>query len=374
MIKIKKVKIYHLEYPLKDFVIASFGLMKSRPALLIEIKDYNNNSGLGEIWSNFPADGASYKFNLFKNIFIDKLIDVNFNDPSDVYKIYKSIKTIFVQSADLGSYDSIISAINSAIWDLFAKNKQTPLNKFLNKKSSNEINTYASGINSNDAINTINKARESGFNAFKIKIGLNINLDFKLINKIFKFKLPNEKIMLDVNQGWDRKYALIYLRKIKKYQIYWIEEPISALSSDMEYLKLVNSSPANIALGENIYNEKTFDLFIKNKNLNFIQPDISKYGGISFPIKYMNTRYKNKVFLHFLGSGVGYISSAHVMSAINSNGLLETDFNKNPLRDLIFTEPIKVTDGKIKLNSKPGIGFNLSKNTLKKYLIKQFVK
>ena len=133
MIKIKKVKIYHLEYPLKDFVIASFGLMKSRPALLIEIKDYNNNTGLGEIWSNFPADGASYKFNLFKNIFIDKLIDVNFNDPSDVYKIYKSIKTIFVQSADLGSYDSIISSINSAIWDLFAKNKQTPLNKFLNK-------------------------------------------------------------------------------------------------------------------------------------------------------------------------------------------------------------------------------------------------
>ena len=75
-----------------------------------------------------------------------------------------------------------------------------------------------------------------------------------------------------------------------------------------------------------------------------------------------------------MGSGVGYISSAHVMSAINSNGLLETDFNKNPLRDLIFTEPIRVVDGKIKLNSKPGIGFNLSKNTLKKYLIKQFVK
>ena len=68
MIKIKKIKIYHLEYPLKNFVISSFGLMKSRPALLIEVKDFNNNVGLGEIWCNFPSDGPAYKFNLLKNI------------------------------------------------------------------------------------------------------------------------------------------------------------------------------------------------------------------------------------------------------------------------------------------------------------------
>ena len=374
MIKIKKIKIYHLEYPLKNFVISSFGLMKSRPALLIEVKDFNNNVGLGEIWCNFPSDGPAYKFNLFKNIFINKLIDININDPIHVYKIFNSIKTIFVQSDDLGSYNSILSAINCAIWDLFSKNKKKPLNKFINTKSSNDINTYASGINSNDAINTIKKARISGFNSFKVKIGLNNNLDLKLIAKIFKSKLPNEKIMLDVNQGWENKNALSYLTKIKKHPIYWLEEPISALSKNQVYLKLINSSPVNIDLGENIYEEDTFDLLIKNKNLNFLQPDITKYGGISLPIKYMNTKNINKVFLHFLGSGVGLMTSAHVMSAINANGLLETDFNVNPLRDLIFKEPLKIIGGKIKLNSKPGIGFTLNKNTIHKYLKNQFVK
>ena len=68
MIKLKKINLYHLDYPLKNYVVASFGLMKSRPALILELTDTNDNVGLGEIWCNFPSDGASYKFKLFKKI------------------------------------------------------------------------------------------------------------------------------------------------------------------------------------------------------------------------------------------------------------------------------------------------------------------
>ena len=89
--------------------------------------------------------------------------------------------------------------------------------------------------------------------------------------------------------------------------------------------------------------------------------------------KVINSKYKNKIYLHFLGSGVGLITSAHMMSAINSNGLLETDFNENPLRGSIFNETIKITNGKIYLNNNPGIGFNLNKKIIKKYTINKFV-
>jgi L-alanine-DL-glutamate epimerase-like enolase superfamily enzyme len=60
------------------------------------------------------------------------------------------------------------------------------------------------------------------------------------------------------------------------------------------------------------------------------------------------------------------------MSAINNNGLLETDFNENPLRDNIFNDTIKIIDGKIYLNNKPGIGFTLNKKILKKYTVTKF--
>jgi len=373
LIKLKKINLYHLDYPLKNYVIASFGLMKSRPALILELTDTDDNKGLGEIWCNFPSDGASYKFNLFKNIFVNKLINSSIRHPKDLRTIFVSIKTIFVQSDDLGSYNSILSAIDCAYWDLIAKKKKIPLNKLINNKSSNNIEVYASGINSNSAINSIINARSLGIKFFKIKTGFDNKLDQRLIKSIFKIKKNNEKIMLDINQGWDLKKANFYIKKISKHPIFWIEEPISARSSEKEYLNLIKNSKVNLALGENVYNENLITIFLKNKYLKFFQPDITKYGGITLVNKYINSKYKNKIYLHFLGSGVGLITSAHMMSAINSNGLLETDFNENPLRDSIFNETIKITNGKIYLNNNPGIGFNLNKKIIKKYTINKFV-
>ena len=372
MIKLKKINLYHLDYPLKNYVVTSFGFMKSRPALILELTDIHGNIGLGEIWCNFPSDGASYKFNLFKNIFANKLLNSNIKHPKDLNFIYELIKTIFVQSDDLGSYNSILSAIDCAYWDLIAKKKKTPLNKLMNKKSSNYIEVYASGINSNSAIKNIIDARLLGIKCFKIKTGIDNKLDKDLIERIFKIRKSYEKIMLDINQGWDFKSANSYIKKINKYPIFWIEEPISARSSEKDYFNLIKDSKINLALGENVYNENLINIFLKNKYLKFFQPDITKYGGISLVHKYLNSKYRNKIYLHFLGSGVGLITSAHIMSAINSTGLLETDFNENPLRDKIFNETIKIINGKIYLNNKPGVGFTLNKKIIKKYITNKF--
>ena len=51
--------------------------MKSRPGLIIELSDDNGNIGLGEILCNFPSNSASYKFQLFKDIFANKLLNKN---------------------------------------------------------------------------------------------------------------------------------------------------------------------------------------------------------------------------------------------------------------------------------------------------------
>ena len=44
-------------------------------------------------------------------------------------------------------------------------------------------------------------------------------------------------------------------------------------------------------------------------------------------------------------------------TVVNNNAYLEMDINENPLRDEIFTEKIKIVDGNILLNEKPGLGF-----------------
>ena len=71
MIKITSIRIYYLEFSLPNNIITSFGVMKSRPTIILELEDSNNNIGYGEVWCNFPSDGANYRFNVLKNIFYE---------------------------------------------------------------------------------------------------------------------------------------------------------------------------------------------------------------------------------------------------------------------------------------------------------------
>jgi len=372
LIRINSLNLYYLNFPLKNNIITSFGVMKSRPSLILELKDNFNNSGYGEVWCNFPSDAANYRFNIFKNIFVNKLKDLEIDDPLKTISIFDKIKIVFIQSGDLGTYNNIVAAIDCAIWDLFSKNKKLPLYKFINNNSKNNIQSYASGINPGEALKKIEEARSVGIDSFKVKIGFNNNLDINLLNLLKENIKKNENLMFDVNQGWNLHNVKKYLLILQKYKTFWIEEPISASSTNEDYNSLSNLNNINIALGENINNINDFDYYFSNNKFNYIQPDITKFGGISLIFNLSKKYNPKKIWLHFLGSGVGLLTSAHVMAAINPEGKLETDINENLLRTKIFDTELKVIEGKFNLNNNFGIGMKLNKEIIKKYLINSF--
>ena len=370
MIKIKSLRSYYLEFPLVNPVITSFGVMKTRPCIIVELEDFNQNIGYGEIWCNFPSDGASYRFNLLNSLYLDNIIGLKFSNPDKLIdKITDKFKTLFVQSGDIGSFDNINSGLDCAFWDLFAKTKKIPLNKLLNADSPKYISVYASGINPSDSFEKIEVARSMGIKAFKVKIGFNHSLDIDLIKSLDDYVASDEILMLDVNQGWSIDEAYKYLKILENYNFSWIEEPISALSNKDEFNNIINSTKCNLAFGENINNLDDFIFLGQNKKIKYIQPDLTKYGGISL-INYLTEKIQsNKIWMHFLGSGVGLLTSAHIMSAINPSVFLETDINMNPLRTNLFKNELKIEGGKINLNDDHGIGGPLDFNTINKYLI-----
>ena len=374
MIKIKSLRSYYLEFPLTNPVITSFGIMKVRPCIIIELEDYDKNIGYGEIWCNFPSDGASYRFNLLNNLYLDNIIGHEFSNPEKLIDIITDkFKTIFVQSGDIGSFNNINAGLDCAFWDLFAKTKKTPLNKLLNAESQNHISVYASGINPNEAYDKIEIARSMGIKAFKIKIGCNHLLDVDLLNLLKGYLSDDEMLMLDANQGWTIDEASSYLKILEDYNFSWIEEPISALSNKQELYNIVSLTSCNLAFGENINNLDDFISLGTNNKLKYIQPDLTKYGGISL-INILSKKIQtNKIWMHFLGSGVGLLTSAHVMSAINPSAFLETDINVNPLRTNLFKNKLKIEGGKINLSKNHGIGESLDLDTINKYLISSYV-
>jgi L-alanine-DL-glutamate epimerase-like enolase superfamily enzyme len=269
----------------------------------------------------------------------------------------------------MGSFYNINSGLDCAFWDLFAKNQKLPLNKILNSKSQNHISVYASGINPSESQKHIKAARAMGIKAFKVKIGFNHSLDIDLLDSLSNFVSNNEMLMLDVNQGWSLEEAKEYLKILENYNFSWIEEPISALLNQEKFRNLIAETKCNLAFGENITNLDEFIFLGQNSKSKYIQPDLTKYGGVSLIKELSQSIQSKKIWIHFLGGGIGLLTSAHIMSAFNPNAFLETDINLNPLRTSLFENELDILDGKVFLEDSFGIGGSLNYDTIDKYLV-----
>ena len=208
-----------------------------------------------------------------------------------------------------------------------------------------------------------------GIKAFKVKIGFNHSLDIDLLESLDNYFTNDEMMMLDVNQGWNFQEAAKYLKILEDYNFSWIEEPISALSSQAEIKNIIKSTSCDLAFGENITSFDEFISLSQNNKSKYIQPDLTKYGGISLINNLSKKIQNNKIWLHFLGGSVGLLTSAHIMAAINPSAYLETDININPLRTSVLKNELNIENGKIHINDDYGIGGPLNFDTVNKYLV-----
>ena len=72
---------------------------------------------------------------------------------------------------------------------------------------------------------------------------------------------------------------------------------------------------------------------------------------------------------HFLGGGIGLIASAHLLAAVGGDGMLEVDFNTNPLREGLATPFPIMRTGKLSLQGGPGLGVVPNQSEINNYLV-----
>jgi D-galactarolactone cycloisomerase len=371
MISIHGVDVFVYRAPIDTPVMTSFGTMYDRPAVIVRLRDADGQIGWGEIWCNYPTCGAEHRAKLMETVFAPLLFKTNFNHPEDMFNYLTNATHILaIQTAEIGPIAQVISGIDIAIWDIFARKNNKPLYEILGGKV-DKIPVYASGINPTDATKTINLAREKGFNAFKIKVGFGHDKDIKTINNAYVSMSKTEKLMIDANQAWTLNEAADFLNRIDEIPLEWIEEPIQADRPDSEWQELRNLTTIPIAAGENIRGFSNFNDKIKSKTLGVIQPDICKWGGISGNLKIVRAILDNDIRYcpHFLGGGIGLIASAHLLAAVGGDGMLEVDFNINPLREGMAVPFPTVQDSMLRLNTNPGLGVTPDQIEINNYLV-----
>ena len=354
---IRSVRAFCYRYPLLTPVETSFGRMLDRPAVYIRVEDEDGAVGWGEAWSNFPSVGAEHRARIINDILAPAAAGFVADEPAQLFHhLTDKFAVLALQTGEHGPFAQCIAGIDIAMWDLHAKRRSTALWRLLGGRR-NAIKVYASGINPTGSAQMAEAALRAGHRALKLKIGFGAARDHDNLASL-RVVVGDGFLAADVNQGWTLDQALTFAPPLEEFALAWLEEPLRADQPWATWQQLKARIRTPLAGGENITGREGFTQAIDAGVLGVIQPDVAKWGGITQCIEVARAVIAaGKTFCpHYLGGGIGLLASAHLLAAVGGDGLLEVDFNHNPLRDL-FAGPVgHVRDGIVELSDAPGLG------------------
>ncbi len=374
MAKLRELCALVLRAPIDTPVRTSFGVMNDRPMLVVRLEDFDGAAGWGEIWCNFPSVGAEHRARLLDSVFAQLLRGADAGDPAALFEMLTArTHVLAIQSGETGPIAQCISGIDVALWDLKARKEGKPLYKLLGGHEP-AIRVYASGLNPDKPEVLARQMFEGGHRAFKLKVAFGMERDLTNLRAIRATVGSSCALMADANQGWKLAEASDAVRAFAEIALEWLEEPLRADAPRQDWEMLAQRSTTPLALGENLTSRLAFHEAIGGSSAAVIQPDISKWGGLSACVSIArDARRAGKRFCpHFLGGAIGLAASAHFLAAVGGDGRLEIDANPNPLRT-IFPGPLDtIVDGTAILDERPGLSLEPDFEALAPYRMLEF--
>jgi D-galactarolactone cycloisomerase len=360
-----RVEAHVFRAPIKEPVRTSFGTMAERVAVFVRVEDSDGARGWGEVWSNFPTASAEHRALLFADIVAPRALGKSLDDPVALWaEIDRGLHVLRVQSGDAGALSAAAAGLDLAIHDLRARKRGLPLWRALGGMAGggtddSPVPVYASGLNpGHSGSDTVERTRAAGYRAFKIKVGFGEKVDLGSLRPVARTLRDGERLMVDVNQGWDLRTACATAPKFAEFGLHWIEEPLPADRPLAEWTQVAACAPTQLAGGENLRGAGAFQQAIDCGLFGILQPDAAKWGGHSgcLPVARAALAAGRTYCPHFLGGSIGLMHSLHLLAAVRGPGLLEVDANPNPLREGLLGSLFDVTDGCVSLPGGQGLG------------------
>lgn len=310
---------------------------------------------------------------------IDSVLGAPLNDPSDIAKVYQSVRKNSFYG--LLQSDLLISGIEIAMWDCLGRAKSEPIWRLLGYQKSYPKLPYASVLFGDTADETKQKAlamKQAGFKAVKFGWGpfgtTTVQADAEHIFAARDGIGDDGYLMIDAGTVFkeDVEAAAARLPALHEANVYWYEEPFDgyAISS---YAQLSARTPkVALAGGEGAHNAYQGKQLIDDGKVGFIQIDAGYVGGISNA--YQIAQYANK-------KGVKYVNHTFTsQSALSSSlqsfaGLAESDISEYPMEPKLLCQELTTNrieldkNGMISAPDKPGTGMDINLDAVKKYLV-----
>ena len=187
-----------------------------------------------------------------------------------------------------GAIVRAMSAIDTALWDVNAKEAELPLYQYLGGARQDTVPAYASGGYYLDGKTPEHLANECssyvdmGFNAVKIKVGrVSAREDAERIAAVRRAIGDDVELFTDANNAWpDAASAIRAVRLWEDYDLGWVEEP--NMPDDIDAHAAVAAAVAPpVATGEIHQTRWDFQEILDKEAAAILQTDAGVCGGIT---------------------------------------------------------------------------------------------
>jgi L-alanine-DL-glutamate epimerase-like enolase superfamily enzyme len=265
------------------------------------------------------------------------------------------------------------------LWDLCGQALGQPVARLLGGYYRDRIKPYASILFDEPAVlrDKLQAQLDRGFRA--IKMGwrpfgrVSHKLDERLIQTARETVGPEVELMVDAGgseQFWPHgvRWASRTAQMLAEYDIVWFEEPLRPDDLD-GYAQLTASAPLPIAAGEVLTRRQAFQPWIERRAVDFVQPDVTKCGGLSEAWRIAWSAYEHGLgwVPHGWNTGVGLAADLALAAALPVARWVEFQTGVPYIEELV-DPPWKLDqDGMLPIPTGPGLGITLNRQALARW-------
>lgn len=256
------------------------------------------------------------------------------------------------------------SAVDILLWDLATKAAGQPLYKYLGG-ARDRIPAYASTPLYKDPaayVENVHRFLEEGYRAIKFHCWCEYDRDMQMVRAVDKaFGSRSLRLMLDVEQRYDRGTALRAAKELEQLEYTWFEAPLpdDDLAGYRELRRHV-SLPI-IPAGNSILSPHLIELAIDMGCWTSARVDVTVVGGITPALKVMGLAEARgmTVELQCWGYTSTQAANLHLMLARPNCGYFEQPV-PYPAFEYGFANPIRTgRDGCVRASELPGLGLEI---------------
>lgn len=365
--RVDEISIYEAKLPLNIHFKHALNEERFVKSIFVKVLLENGLEGFGECVPRQYVSGETTK---------TEFEDIADNAPFFKGRRYNSYEEATDDLKKIKAFGAGQCALELALLDATGKYFKKTIPELLEMPILKREIIYSDGI----PIDNDTKIKEFAelikkYQLCRVKVKVGRGDDVERVGKIREIFGPNISLSIDANTAWTVKEAIDKIKKMKKYNIEMVEQPVNTID---EMREVRDSVDVPIMADESLTTIESAEELVEKKACQIFNIRISKHGGLFNSIGVHKIAKKNNIKC-LLGCHVGETdilaaAGRHLASVIPDFLYVAGSGERFLFKDNLIEEDLTFgKSGKAKLISGFGLGIHPNENLLKKYYIRKSI-